>query len=217
VRFLAVAVLALATVPATPRASAGPRKGRIVRVERPRTGARGLPRVCRLSDPSAGMCWGRPPIKGETAWVIGPESNGHPGNRGQIMIGEVTETQDSCSMPKYWTFALEPMQADLADLESWQTWVLVDLEVGPHARTVEPSAARSPDDKNSPWLAIDRGNGEGDGEADFVVTAFQCDGSGSQINGGATNGYCLDYWIRGGGRWSQARRDVVVPEANCRP
>lgn len=218
VLLLVPAAAAVAALAAAVPADAGPRKGKVVRVERPRTGARGTPRICRLSDPGKGMCWGRAPIKGELGFVVGPEGRGQPGNRGQIQVGEVTEAQDGCSMPKYWMFDLEPMSSNLVDLEPWSTWVVLDVDVTSNAKVLEPSAVKSPDDANPAWLAIDRGRG-GDGEsaADFLVTAFGCDSTGSPVGAGGGNGYCIEYWVRGTGQWSKIRRDIVVPDASCVP
>jgi hypothetical protein len=204
-------------VPVVRVADAGPKAGRIVRIERPRTGSSGVPRLCRLNDATSAICWARPPTRGEIGWVVGPDARG-PGNRGQIAVGEVTEVGGSCSSPTYWEFKIEPMDANLKDVDSWATWVLFDLDLGSGAKSVEPSVVKDPpDDQNSPWVAVDRGRGDaGDGGADFVVTAYSCDEHGSP-NPSTANGYCIDYWYRPANRWSLLRRDVAVPASTCRP
>jgi hypothetical protein len=215
-RAAAVAAV-LAVMPAT-AADAGPRAGKIVRIERPRSGASGTPRICRLNSPTEAICWGRAPIQGEMGWVVGPDTRGQPGNRGQIQVGKVTPSAESCSSPVYWDFEVLPLEANMKDVESWSTWILFDIDVGPHARSLDTGALKdSPDPRNSPWFAIDRGRrDDADADADVIVTAYQCDEHGSQTNG-SSPGYCIDYWFRPGNRWSMARRDIAVPSPTCKP
>lgn len=210
------AVAVLAATAGHP-AAAGPHRGRIVRVERPRTGGSGLVRVCRMNDPGSATCWGRPPVKEELAWVVGPETQGHKANRGQVRIKDVTASDLGCSVATNWTVALDAADADLGDLDAWQYWLVLDVDMGPEARSVDTGQVKSPDERQTPWIAINRGRGEADSgssDADFVVTAYSCDQNGL-MSQGSTSGYCLDYFLRSSGRWSLLRHDTVVPDASC--
>jgi len=203
-----LAVLALIIVAAAP-ADAGPRKGKIVRVERPRSGARGTPRICQLREGDGiGMCWGRPPQVGEAAVVVDPDRN-----RGQIRVTEVTPSDEGCQLPQSWTFKFDRLDADLQNVEPWKTWALIDVDLGPNAHVIDSQEIKAPDDPNATaWLAVGRGHAADDG-AEFMVVAYQCDENGQKQVTGAYTGYCLDYWTQAGGRWTQMRRDIV---ANCR-
>jgi hypothetical protein len=184
VRFLTLALL-LALV--APPVDAGPRRGKVVRVERPRTGARGTPRICQLKEGTSGMCWGKAPVVGESAWVIDAQKL-----RGQIRISKVEPSDAACAVPQYWSFEYESQDADLDGIEPYSTWALVDVDLSPRARVVDPQSVKAPDDQDSAWLAVDRGRGEGTGtaNADFMVVAFSCNEDGlKQSNGGYGSGY----------------------------
>jgi hypothetical protein len=199
-------------------ADAGPKAGRIVRVERPRTGATGVPRMCRLDNAgTSATCWAKPPVRGELGWVIGTDARG-AGNRGQVAVTDVREIDGGCSQAPYWEVTIDPLGANLKDIDSWATWLMFDLDVSSTAKSVETSAVKDPpDDRNSPWVAIDTGRGNtNSGDADFVVTAYPCDEHGNP-NSSSANGYCIDYWFRPANRWSLLRRDVAVPNSTCRP
>jgi hypothetical protein len=208
----AALALILTSIPAT----AGPRRGHIVRVERPRSGARGTPRLCRLNDVASAICWGRPPIKGEVGWLVGPETSGHPGNRGQAVVGEVSGN-DTCTSTRYWTVVLDTTGADTKDLDTWSTLLVLDVDVGPGAKAVDVGMIKdSPDPQHSPSFALSRSKGGDDSvDADVVVTAYTCDARGQPVNDGSP-GYCLDYWFRAT-RWTMVRRDVAVPSSSCTP
>jgi hypothetical protein len=218
-RAFALALAAVLVVSlAPPRAAqAGPRAGHIVRVERPRTGARGTPRICRLNDAASAICWGRPPIKGEIGWLVGPAANGHAGNRGQATVGEVTASPDSCTSTVYWNVVLDTSGADLADLDTWSTLLVLDIDVGAGGKAVDISTIKdSPDPQHSPSFALARGRLDDAGDtADIVVTAYSCDAQGQPVPDGSP-GYCLDYWFRAS-RWTMVRRDVAAPSTSCTP
>jgi hypothetical protein len=213
----ALALASVVVVAAPLVATAGPRAGHIVRVERPRSGARGTPRLCRLNDVASAICWGRPPVKGEVGWLVGPEANGHPGNRGSVILGEVTASADSCASARYWTVQLDATGADTKDLDSWSTLLVLDIDVGSGAKALEAGMVKdAPDPQHSPSFALARGRaGDDSVDADVVVTAYACDEHG-QPAPDASAGYCLDYWFRAG-RWTMVRRDVAVPSSSCTP
>lgn len=215
---VAVAVVCAVTVVVVPTAPsvAGPhggKAGRIVRVERPRTGARGTPRICQLTDVKAGQCYGKGPIEGETAWLID-----NTRNRGQVRVGKVQPSTPNCATPQYWSFDVDTLDADIKDIEPYRTYLVLDIDTGSAGHVVDTSRLTAPDGQ-SPWLAMDRGRGlggYGDDAADVMVTAYSCDANGAKIvNGGyGGNGYCLEYYLLSGGHWDMARRDVVT---NCQP
>lgn len=214
---LASVLVLFAAVDALRVATAGPRAGHIVRVERPRSGARGTPRLCRLNDVASAICWGRPPVQGEVGWLVGPEANGHAGNRGSVILGEVTASADSCTSTRYWTVQIDATGADTKDLDSWSTLLVLDIDVASGAKAVEVGMVKdTPDPQHSPSFALSRGRAGDDSEgADVVVTAYACDEHG-QPAADSSPGYCLDYWFRAT-RWTMVRRDVAVPSSSCTP
>jgi hypothetical protein len=211
VRLVLPALLILLVALAAPT-TAGPRagkSGKIVRVERPRTGARGTPRICQMIDVKAGRCYGKAPVAGEIGWVVGSQKN-----HGTVRIGKVEPSDTNCPTPQFWSFEIEEVDASLAGLEPYGSYILIDVDVTASARVVEPSRVKGPDNGESPWIAIDRsGSTSSDNPADMIVTAFACDEQGQRYpNGGYSNGgYCMDYYTHGGGsRWDLIRRDVVI-------
>jgi len=143
-----LAVLAVA-LGMTQVADAGPKAGRIGRVERPRTGASGLPRMCRLDNSATtATCWAKPPVRGELGWVIGTDARG-PGNRGQVSVTDVREIDGGCSQATYWEITVDPLGANLKDIDSWATWLMFDLDVGSAAKSVDTSAVKDPPRRGS--------------------------------------------------------------------
>jgi hypothetical protein len=213
---LVVVAVALAVVAVPPLAGAGPKKrGKIVRIERTRNAARGTARVCRLLDVNMAICWGKPPVRGESAALLSPGTNGREGNRGKVTINEVTE-EDACSTSRNWRATLDTSGADMVDLETWQTWVVLDVDLGPSARVTELSAdGPEMSTYETSMLAIDRGRHGSASPPDFVVGVYSCDQDGQSNPSGATNGYCMQYYASDGGHWTQLRKDVVVPDGTC--
>jgi hypothetical protein len=206
----ALLVLSVALVVPEAPIDAGPRgkAGKIVRVERPRTGARGTPRMCQLLDVHSGRCYGKGPTVGEVGWVVGSQQN-----YGTIRITNVEPSEPSCATPQFYTFELEAIDGSLDGAEPYGSYVLLDVDVTSNARVVEPSRVRGPDGE-SPWMAIDRtGSADSDNPADLIVTAFACDEQGQKYPPGqyGNGGYCMDYHTSIGSRWELARRDVVAP------
>jgi hypothetical protein len=206
------AVVVVATI-APPDGSARP--GRIVRIERPRTGNKGTLRVCQYHGESSVMCYGTPPRPGESGTLltdIQPGARPTDGVRGVVKVEEVTATNLSnpgggaqpCATGM-WTAKLV---ADPNRVDSYASnvWIIFDAALGPEARLVQPpnelpgkvSGEAAP-------VTIDR---DGDNVADYMVTWYQSDSSG-------TSGmrYTLDFWQneqRGHDpRWRRLRQDHV--------
>ena len=195
-------------------ADAGPRRGgKVVRVERARTGPRGVPRACQiLAERGTGNCWGRGPVKGEHAVVV--DGNGY---HGVIEIREVTERNDnSCGTPQFWEYRFDVVEGDLKGTQDYGTWALIDVDVTPRIKMLDPGSIKSPSGKDGeqPYAVFDRdGNGDGTDSgngADFAVVAFPCQPDTGAPMRVAQAGYCMDYWMQPrGGQWALARRDVV--------
>ena len=201
VRLLALCLVLVVVAPA----DAAPRRGKVVRVERARTGPRGVPRTCQVRvEDGNGHCWGRAPVKGETAVVVDPN-----GRHGTIQVREVTARDDgNCAIPSFWEFQFDLLEGDLKGTQPYQTWALIDVDVTPAVKMLEPSSMRSPsgNDGEQPFAVFDR---DGNADPDFAVVAYACDADGKLVRNGQP-GYCMDYWIQPrGSRWTLARRDIV--------
>ena len=210
-RSLLPALLALALVAPSAPSEAGPKAGKIVRVERPRTGSHGTPRMCQLYDTRSGRCYGKGPTVGEIASLVSTQDH-----HGQVRITKVDASEPNCATPQFYSFEFETIDARLDGVEPYGIYVLLDVDVTSNARVVEPGRVRGPDGE-SPWMALDRsGSADSDNPADLIVTAFACDEQGQKYPSGqyGNGGYCMDYYTSIGARWELARRDIVTP---CRP
>ena len=121
------------------------------------------------------------------------------------MIAVDEKVRPHCDATKDWTFRFV-RQASRADRSSYGPIALFDvtLKAG-RLRLVTTESRVKPDDRDgvSVWNAVDR---DGDGVADFVVTAYPCDRHGDPPGrrGRAPAYICVDYWGHHAGGWHLA-------------
>jgi hypothetical protein len=209
-RFGLAAAVVLATVPADGWA----RPGRIVRVERPRTGSKGSLRVCQYNGDVNVMCFGAPPRAGESGTLVTEAQSGAiSGVRGTVKVKLVEPsnpgvggTTSPCAAG-LWRAELEPDGARVDGYTS-NTWVVFDGALGAEARLVQPPQelpAKVPGE-TAP-VTIDR---DGDNIADYLVTWYQSD-----TNVSGSTRYTVDFWQGEHRRhddevrWRRLRQDVV--------
>jgi hypothetical protein len=182
-------------------AAAGP-NGRVVRVERSRGGAHRTPRVCQVGTAGTGECWGVAPEVGETATLI--DQNG---TLGTIRVTTVEEKRSPhCQETRDWRFTF--VHASRApDRSDSSPIALFDVDLYP-GRSKLIRSGQPPDTRPgvSVWNAVD---GDGDGIADFVVTAYPCDDQGDPPTRRMrpSEFICVDYWAGGAPAWRLLRHD----------
>jgi len=204
-----VRVVLLALILAiVPPAAAGPRRGKIVRVERPRTGARGVPRLCQFvpSDISA-SCFGQPPAVGETGTLLAST-----GIVSDVRVKVVEPLNPGGAAFAACTEGLWRLEVELADVRTdlrdagYGAFVVFDVGLSQGARIADSPPAPLPSGlaDEQPVVAISR---DGRDAADFVVTWRPCPGMGTKTTNSAT--YCVDFWAETGSSWSKLRGDTV--------
>ena len=183
-------------------ASASPRAGKVVRVERASAAISGIPRVCQLqSDPmsgASGVCFGPAPQLGETITLLDKQRV-----IATVRVGGVSPLGDgSCNENGQWLVNGTTASGQL----TWQsTMGVIDLPIDPHvARQV--AADHVPGGLSASLeeaVAIDA---NGDGTPDYVFIGYSCDDSGAQVVGNSLT-KCLDVWATGGRRAERLRQD----------
>lgn len=187
---------------------AGPKPGRIVRIERKRTGARGTPRVCQLNTGDNSLsCFGQPPSVGEIANVVG--------NDGILGAVRVTKVEPQNPSSTYGTNCSDGLwRADTEVVEGlnnpggvpYGAWAIVDVTMQPSAKLTDPpQQLPAGASGESAALTLDR---DGEPPGDFMVTWYPCNAANP---GGNTQTYCVDFWFANGASgWSKSRQDMVT-------
>jgi hypothetical protein len=166
---------------------AGPRKGKagkVVRVERPRLGARGFPRICQIGGTtgnlSTAICYGAPKVDD-----IGSLLDGE-GVNNTVKVIKVDGDPKQCLNVEV---TLESAGAKDRRDRSWSTIVVFDIPLDLKARRLDESAQRSPSGKpnEQSWQVLDA---DGDGAPDHVLTVYPCDGGAMS----PMSELCFDYW-----------------------
>lgn len=184
----AIALVASAT------ATAGPRAGKVVRIERRPSGLTGTPRYCTVSptDMISYCISEKAPDVGDKLTVI---DNQHV--LGTIRVTHVQPLGDTCQQQNMMWMTQGSL--DSGDLGNPQGQMIATLDV-----PIDPRATRLINVDKSPgghpWgtdtiYAVDR---NGDGTPDFEFVQYQCDDAGIQtINATAT---CFEVWAQIPGR-----------------
>jgi hypothetical protein len=179
---VAVAVAPIAS-DAGPRT---PRKGKVVRVERPRLGVRGTPRICELGGTTGSLsgarCYGSAPKLDDLGTLVDGE-----GIINSVRVIKVDSGASGCLGHE---IATEPVDGskDRRD-RSWGAIVVFDIPLDAKARKLDVSAQRAPSGKpiEQSWQVLDA---DGDGASDHVLTVYPCDGSSITT----LSEVCFDYW-----------------------
>lgn len=174
-------------------ATAAPRPGKVVRIERRPSGLSGTPRYCTVSltDMVSYCISEKQPEVGDRLTVIDSQHV-----LGVLRVTHVQPLGDGCQNNMMW---MTQATLDSGDLGNPQGQMIATLDVpvdARHARLV--TVDKSPG--GHPWgtdtiYAVDR---NGDGTADVEFVQYQCDDSGSQsINATST---CFEVWALMPGR-----------------
>jgi hypothetical protein len=202
-------VLAAVIAVIAPPVEAGPRPGRIVRVERPRSGARGVPRICQLNpgDNSA-SCFGLPPVVGEIANVVSND-----GIVGSVRVTKVEEQSSGGGLRASCTQGLWRAETELTlnpDVNlpngvPYGSWIIFDVTMQTTAKLGDaPAQLPSGQPGESAAVTLDK---DGEAPADFLVTWYPCNNTNPA---GSAQTYCVDYWFATATQWSKTRQDLVT-------
>jgi len=197
----AFVMVVVATVLGT--AAAGPRAGKVVRVERRSHSNAIVPRWCDVSaDEDAGTCRGPRPAIGDTITVVG-----QTGILAEIRIAEVDET--TCNL--MWKIRGRVVRGDFSAAAAWAA--VVDPTIDARSRLMAAERLPSPSGRHTDEVqfAIDR---DGDGDEDIVGTSFVCDDSGqADPNAG---GDCYEVFTRSGPELVKAH-PTLLPSCSISP
>ena len=174
-------------------ATAAPRAGKVVRVERRPNGITGTPRYCSVStvDLIAYCIATKAPDIGDKLTVIDNQRV-----LGQIRVTHVQPLTDGCQQNMMW---MTQGTLDSGDLSAPQGQMIATLDVPLDARTSKlVNVGKSPG--GHPWgtdtiYAID---GNADGNVDLEFVQFQCDDTGNQSV--SATGSCYEVWVAMPGR-----------------
>ena len=175
-------------------ATAAPRAGKVVRVERRPSGLTGTPRYCTVSptDMISYCISEKAPEVGDRLTVI---DNQHV--LGAIRVTHVQALGDGCGQQNMMWMTQGTL--DSGDLSAPQGQMIATLDVPVDNRSTRLlNVDKSPGGR--PWgtdtiYAVDR---NGDGTPDFEFVQYQCDDTGTQsINATAT---CFEVWAQIPGR-----------------
>lgn len=174
-------------------ATAAPRAGKVVRIERRPNGITGTPRYCSVSTVDMmGYCVGqKPPEIGDKLTVIDSQRV-----LGTMRITHVQPLTDGCQQTMMW---MTQGALDSGDLSAPQGQMIGTIDVPLDVRTSKlVTADKSPGGHPSGTdtiYAIDRNS---DGNIDLAFVQYQCDDSGNHSM--SANGTCYEVWALTAGR-----------------
>jgi hypothetical protein len=198
----AILVVAVGAVLAS-IAAAGPRPGRVVRIERRARSTTFVPRWCDVSaDDENGICRGPRPNIGDTITIIAP-----PGLVAELRVSEVTET----NCPLLWKIRSRVLRGDFSATPAWIAVIDPGLDARSHLLVAEKVASPTGRRTDEVQFAIDR---DGDGREDVVGIDYVCDDAGTpDPNAG---GDCYDVYSRSGADVTKAH-STILPSCSATP
>ncbi len=203
---LAVLVMAASGV----AADAGPRRGKVVRVERRRVaGAAGIHVCIREARRPYVLCVGeRPPPRGERISLLGLPGSPVGGTDAHELV-EVERSEvapeDECGSGRLHAVYASPMSSPAVS-EPFMIGFR-GVKVGPASRLqyappVRPSVLTADE---QPLLGLDD---DGDGSTDMLVTRRECADTAARY--GARNADCWNYYRRDAVTWRLVGQDHIV-------
>lgn len=191
------------------------RRGKVVRVERPRIGASESLRACLYTQMNTQKftCFGVvPPEIGDRFTVA--DENGYRGKARatKVSIGEYDTCKLGVSYDIEFAYEDKAASASAKSVSSWGNGLAIrGAEVDPTTIKVltDHSRIRSPSGKDHQvWMAMDL---TGDGDADLISTWYDgCDRSSNRPTPPANKTLkplCLDYWLKTSGEWKRKTTD----------
>ena len=183
-------LLIASVVGSTMLAWAAPPPGKVVRVERRRSGADDVaPTVCEVKSDPSGFCIGKSPVVGDRGVVV---DDTHV--IAELRVAKIASLNPSCDM--LWSVSFEVTSGDLSGVRSSKSIAILSAK-GDHraARRVPEDRVQSPSSNTNERVivAVDR---DKDAQIDLYVTAYQCDASGNAVAPGSQSAVdnCVDVW-----------------------
>lgn len=203
-------IASLAT--ALPADAAPKRKGKVVRVERPRGLSKRVLRLCPLplADESQGTCYGSAPAVGEVGHAYDYDGR----YIGQLsVLATAPSTEFVCHHGTAFDFRYH-FTPNLKGKSGASFGIAIfGLTGDPTRATLITDSSKLPNptaNKNAhPWMGMDR---DGEGTADMLVSAYECTDIASlpRTPPASSEAYCLDYWTNDGRSWRKVRQDTFL-------
>ncbi len=182
-------------------AAAGPRPGKVVRIERAPRPVATAPRLCKVTSDTMAMCIGKRPAVGERLTALDQSR----------VLGQlrVVRSEDSpyngCLGSALWE--VEVQAEGSLSLPAGEGNAVIDVSLDPrNARQVSVDHSPVASDAET-VVAIDS---NGDGTADVEFAQYPCDDQGAPS--GVPTGACFDVWVRSAHGYDRVRQDKVK---NC--
>ena len=184
-------------------ATAEPRPGKVVRVER-RLQKSGPIRLCEIKANGGGQCFGDRPVEGDVIAVLDETQV-----FAEIRVAKVEGMNAQCD--SMWTVTGEILRGDLAGSQWGRSIGVIDTRLDRrNARKLpEDRLPTAPSGRPEEKVigAIDR---TGTGTPDIDLTAFQCDPSGLPSSQGSEQ--CFEIWSHDQpGGWHRVRQMLLSP------
>lgn len=188
------------------------RKGKVVRVERPRTFEASVLRLCQMENQQIGMasCFGSVPEIGDEAAVYDPN-----GFQGRVRVTEIKPQQGNlCGGTSGGEVLFEYIEGTGQLDVTGGRLAVFGVSVEANGRT--DAAAyniRTPSNRpnESVFLALDR---NGDNDVDVLATWYDCVNTAPPnpfVTSAPTTSYnyvyCIDHWTKNDSTWERARQD----------
>jgi len=203
-----VCALTLVATGLGPAARARPRAGRVVRIERPRVGAKRRIRLCIQPGPQTKMiCLGSPPLAPGTLLHVLDFQKGYvdqarvrksePSPLDKCDSGDISQIDyDLMGTPKTGLSGLLVGVAGI-DIDPRVGRVIIDADPPPGAKEGEQT-----------WISIDANSVKG---PELMITSRECNDHQPppKARNRPSQGQCISFWERDGGTWQVTSEETV--------
>ena len=166
-----------------------------------------------FSEKNRGVCYGRPPLVGDTATLFDFDRH----YIGRLRVTWVGSSQSNpCDSDTAFDFTYDYIDRVATGSRRGLLFSIaafgIDVDPAQAQLITDNKQLPSPGDnsQSQPWMGMDR---DGDGGADLVVTVFECSAIAPiKRPAGSGNNHqtlCLDYWLSDSGQFRKERRDYV--------
>ncbi len=183
-------------------AAAGPRGGKVVRVERAQGRPLGTPRLCTVTgNDSSAYCFGKKPEVGDVMPVVDMHHV-----LATLRVSAV-ESAGLCGQQQgpFWTVKTTLERGDLSSgTNDSMMFGLLDIPVDPHnAKLLKDD--RVPPQRQGQVETVISVDSNGDNDPEFEFLQMKCDDSGNPTSGGAS--FCIEVWYSQGHHFELLRTD----------
>ncbi len=203
-----VCALTLLATGVRPAAEAGPRAGRVVRIERPRVGLKRRIRLCIQAAPQAKMiCLGSPPLApGELFHMLDFQD-------GYVDEARVRTSQpspvDKCETGDITEITYEmtgTSNAGLSHLLVGISGIDIDPRVGRVLLNLDPPPGAAKGEQT--WIGIDATGADG---PELMITSRECNDKNPppRARNRPSQGQCISFWERDGADWHVTNQETV--------